>query len=147
MSLSRDALTNSIRPLFDPETMPRGPVEDAVRQWTVAYVRYATSAVAGGAVPSGLIPIGSSGRFSVALDQALRTMWMAALWAGTGLAGTTLLVPPLVPALEAVGAILIASRSPDQALSLIADALHTYTLSITVTLVPPTGTPTVAPLT
>lgn len=147
MSLFKAVLVESIRPLFHPETMPGGAVSDAVRQWITAYVRYAGAAIAGGTTPSGLIPGGSSGRFSAALDQALRTMWMAAAWIGPGLTGTTLLVPPLVPALEAVGSILILSRSPEQALSLIADALHTYTLSITVTVVPPSGTPVIAPLT
>ena len=139
MSLAKAALLESLRPLFQPKTMPSGGVSDAVRQWVSAYIAYAEKATAGGTVPSPLVPGGASGRFSVALDQALRTMWMAAAWTGPGLAGTTLLVPPLVPLLETVGTTLLKSRDQGQALSLISDALHTYTLGITVTVVTPPG--------
>ena len=147
MSLVRDALSNSLRSFFDPKTMPKGGVSETVRQWVTAYAAYGQAAIAGGTLPSPLVPGGADGRFDVALDQALRTMWMGVAWTGPALVGVTLLVPPLVPALEAVGATLLTSRDPAQALSLITDALHTYTLSITVTVTPAAGTPVVVPLT
>jgi hypothetical protein len=53
----------------------------------------------------------------------------------------------LLPFMAAPSATLISSSDPQLAPSLIADALHTYTLSITVTLVPASGTPVIVPLT
>lgn len=147
MSLIKDSLSSSLRPFFDPRTMPRGGVADTVRQWVTAYAVYGQTAIAGGTLPSPLTPGAADGRFSVALDRALRAMWMGVAWIGPALVGSTLLVPPLTPALEGIGAILLSSRDPAQALSLITDALHTYTLSITVTVTPATGTPVVVPLT
>jgi hypothetical protein len=148
VTLDRDTLRQAIVPLFRPTTMPTGPVPDAVRQWVTAYVRYAQGAVAGGTVPSTLVPVpGPSGLFFTSLDSALRTMWTAVAWTGPALIGTTLLVPPLSPALVLVSSQLMQSRDPDLALSLITGALHTYTLSITVSVVPPTGTAVVVPLT
>lgn len=119
--------------------MPKGGVLDAVKEWTTAYAKYGKSAIAGGTLPSPLEPSGASGRFSDALDFALRKMWMGVAWTGPALVGTTLLVPPLSPILETLAKTLLKSRDPAQALSLIADTLHTYTLSITVTVTPPTG--------
>lgn len=147
MSLTKSVLRDSLRPFFDPKTMPTGGVANAVRQWVAAYAVYGQSAIAGGAIPSPLVPVGAAGRFSDAFDQALRNMWMGVAWTGPALVGVTLLVPPLTPILESVGTVLLKSRDPGQALSLITDALHTYTLSITVTVTPATGTPVVVPLT
>ncbi len=123
-------------------------MSDVIRMWSQAYCRYAQAAVAGGTLPAGLIPQATDGPdFFTALDQSLRTVWMAVAWAGPGLVGTTLLVPPLLPFLLGPSATLFTSPDPQLALSLIADALHTYTLSITVTVVPATGTPLIVPLT
>jgi hypothetical protein len=148
VTLDPKKLKDAISPLFRPKTMPTGGVPQAVRDWLAAYVRYGQDAVAGGTAPAALLaPIpGPDGRFADSLDSALRTMWTAVTWVGPGLTGTTLLVPPLAPILEGVAAVLIKSRDPEQALSLITNALHTYTLSITVTVVPPSGTPATVPL-
>ncbi len=128
--------------------MPVGPIPLAVGDWVTAYARYAKDAVAGGTKPTALVPApGPNGSFFDSLDASLRAMWMAVAWVGPSLVGTTLLVPPLAPLLLVAAGTIIKSRDPDLALSLITDALHTYTLSITVTVVPPSGTATVAPLT
>lgn len=135
MTLSRDLLVSSIRPFFIPATMPKGDVASVVKQWASAYSSYAIQAMAGPAgIGSPLVVSGASGRFSAALDSSLRSMWMAASWVGPAVVGVTLLVPPLVPTLESLGSSLITVRDPERALSAIADALHTYTLGITVTL-------------
>jgi len=126
--------------------MPRSSAE-AVRLWAQAYASYAKSAVAGGTVPTALAPIPTAGPFFDALDQTLRAMWTAVAWAGPGLAGTTTLVPLLSPALRAVGQSQLRNTDPERALSAIADALHTYTLGIAVTVVTPAGVPSVVPVT
>lgn len=142
------SLRDSLSPLFRPQTMPTGPVPTAVRQWVAAYSKYAQDAIAGGTKPSPFVVApGPMDRFSNSLDAALRVMWTGVAWTGPSLVGTTLLVPPLAPILEGVAASLIRSRDPELALSLITDALHTYTLGITVSVVPPSGTPVIAPLT
>lgn len=148
MTLNPSVLKDAISPLFKPSGMPTGQVPDAVRQWVTAYTKYGKDAIAGGTLPSALSPVaGPAGKFFDSLDAALRVMWTAVAWTGPSLVGTTLLVPPLSPILAPVASLLIKSRDPELALTLITDALHTYTLSITVSVVPPTGTPVVAPLT
>lgn len=148
MTLDPKKLRDSISPLFKPKTMPKGKVPQAVLDWLTAYARYGNDAVAGGTLPTPLAPApGPDGKFFDSLDAALRTMWTAVAWSGPPGTGVILLVPPLGPILESVSKVLIKSRDPDQALSLITDALHTYTLSITVTVTPPTGTPVTVPLT
>lgn len=147
MTLSPTVLKDALSPFFKPSGMPTGAVPDAVRQWVTAYAKYGKDAVAGGTLPAALVPVaGPPGTFFESLDVALRTMWMAVAWAAPPLVGTTLLVPPLSPILTPVASLLIKSRDAGQALSLITDALHTYTLSITVNVVPPTGSPVIAPL-
>lgn len=146
MSLQLSVLRSGLRPLFDPATMPTSAA-DAIVRWAQAYIPYASAAVAGGAVPALLSPVPAGGPFYQALDDSFRTMWMATPWTGPGLVGTTAAVPSLAPLLEANRARLVQSRDPELALSLIADALHTYTLSITVSVVPPSGTPAIVPLT
>lgn len=147
--LSPAALRSSLADLFRPESMPAGDVKSAVAGWISRYAVYAQSANAGPAILTAPLvapaPVGSD--FVSALDSSLRAMWMAAVWAGPGVVGTTAVVPPVGPSLLANSGILIDSSDPQQAVSLIADSIHTYTLSITVTLVPVTGTPTVVPLT
>lgn len=120
--------------------MPTGPVPLAVQQWVSAYARYGQSAIAGGTVPSILVPpSGPPGRFFESIDAAMRSMWMATAWIGPGLVGTTLFIPSLVPMLAAVSSQLIRSRDSDLALSLITEVLHTYTSGITVSVVTPSG--------
>lgn len=128
--------------------MPRGDLRGCVLAWTTAYVTYAAGAIAGGLLPAAIVPVGADGPdFFTALDSALRQMWMAVAWASPGLTGVTTVVPPLQPLLAAPSATLFASSDPQLAPTLIADALHTYTLSIVVTVTPATGTPYPAPLT
>lgn len=147
MTLDPSTLKEGLRPLFDPSGMPRGPVPDAVFTWITAYCGYAQSASAGGTVPATLVPLrGPIGTFADSLDSALRVMWGAVAWTGPGLIGKTLLVPPLQGFLSPVSARLIGSRDPSLALSLITDALHTYTLSITVAVVTPSGVTVTVPL-
>lgn len=126
--------------------MPKSALE-AIDSWAKAYASYAQSAIAGGTLPAALAPAAVPGKFFDALDQTLKAMWMATAWAGPGLTGTTAVVPPLSPALEAVGKSQLNNRDPEKALSAIADALHTYTLGITVTVVTAAGVASVAPLT
>jgi hypothetical protein len=143
VTLDPRKLRDSLDHLFRPKTMPKGPVPQAVLDWLTAYAKYGNDAVAGGTLPSPLVPIpGPGGKFFDSLDSALRSMWSAVAWTGPTGTGVTLLVPPLGPSLNAVSGVLLKSRDSEQALSLITDALHTYTLSITVVVTPPTGTPT-----
>ena len=148
MTLDPGKLRDAIAPLFKPKTMPKGPVPQAVLDWLAAYAKYGNDAVAGGTLPTPLLPVpGPDGKFFDSLDSALRNMWTAVVWSSPTGTGVTLLVPPLAPFLVVASGVLIKSRDPEQALSLITDALHTYTLSITVTVTPPTGTPVPFPLT
>jgi hypothetical protein len=142
--LSPLRLRDSIRPFYDPKTMPTG---DVVLAWVRAYVVYANDALAGAtklAVP--LVPQGASGNFPVAIDMALRSTWLAASWVGPGLTGKTTLVPPFVPFLLQHASTLIANRDAEAALAAIAQSIHTYTLSITVTVVTAAGAASVVPL-
>lgn len=144
MTLDPQVLRTALAPLFDPSGMPTG---DPVAAWTQAYVKYAAAAIAGGTAPTTLEAGTATGPdFFTALDLALRTMWTAVAWVGPGLTGTTLLVPPLQPLIVPSAPAIIASSDPQVALSLIVAGLHTYTLSITVTVVPASGTPSVVPL-
>lgn len=146
MTVSADALRSALRPLFSPSGMP-GSAAAAIDSWAKAYASYAKSAIAGGTVPAVLSPVPVPGRFFDAIDQTLGSMWMGVPWAGPGLIGATSVVPPLSPVLQAVGIGLLADRNPERALSAIADALHTYTLGITVTVVTAAGVSSVAPVT
>lgn len=146
MPLSPQRLRAALSPLFQDGTMPQaGP--DAVARWGRAYATYAQDALAGGTLPGPLVPQPVSGEFLQALDASLRAMWMAAVWTGPGLAGTTAVVPALVPYLLSHAGQLNRSFDRELALSLITEAVHTYTLSITVSVVPPSGTPSIVPLT
>jgi hypothetical protein len=146
VTVSADVLKSALRPLFSPSGMPKSALE-ALDLWAKAYASYAQSAIAGGTFPAPLVPSAVSGPFFDALDQALRVMWMATAWAGPGLGGTTAVVPPLSLVLIAVGAGQLRNRDPEKALSAIVDALHTYTLGITVTVVTAAGAASVAPIT
>jgi hypothetical protein len=106
-----------------------------------AYVSYAQSAIAGPVTLASLQP-SASGPFSYdALDEALRTMWTAAVWVGPGVTAVTTIVPPVQPYLLAIAPPLLVSFDVEQAPTLIAEALHTYTLNVVVTVTPATGTP------
>ncbi len=137
--LSKQALEDAIRPLFQPDTMPK---DDAVGHWVRAYASYAQAAVAGvAALAAPLSAQSAAGPFPAAFDAALRTMWMSAAWVGPGVTATTSVVPPVLPFFAAAIPVLMATYDRAQAPTLIAEALHTYTLSITVSVVPASGTP------
>lgn len=145
MPLTSAALRQAIRPLFDQASMPSS---DAVGAWCRVYAPYVRDVIAGPVTLSApLTPGSGSGTFFDALDAALRTMWTSAAWVGPGVTAVTTLVPPLQPLLLALSPTLLASFDPEQAASLIAEALHTYTLSIVVTVTPASGTPFIANLT
>lgn len=146
MTVSADVLKSGIRPFFSPGGMPKSALE-AIKSWSQAYAAYAQSALAGGVVPAALAPVPVPGKFFDALDQTLKAMWMAAAWAGPALVGVTAVVPPLAPVLQAVGTSQLKNRDPEKALSAIADALHTYTLGIMVTVTTAAGVSSVAPVT
>lgn len=146
MTVSLEALKSGIRPFFRAGSMPKS-AGDAVRLWAQAYCGYAQAAVAGGVIPATLSPVPAAGKFFDALEQTLTAMWMSVAWVGPGLVGKTTTVPPLVSELQRVGRDQVKSRDPDKALSAIADALHTYTLGIAVTITAPSGASSVAPLT
>lgn len=148
MTLDPVTLRDSIASFFDSRTMPTGPVPSVVQQWATAYAKYGIAANAGPTLPISLIaPPGPVDQFSASLDSALRAMWMSVAWVGPSLIGTTLIVPPLNPILDAVSTQLIKSRDRELALSLITNALHTYTLGITVSIVSPIGATVIATLT
>ncbi len=145
MPLSVQTLKQSLRPLFQPDTMPS---KDVIGAWCKAYAPYASVATAGVvALPAGLVPSTASGEFFSALDTAFRTMWMSAAWVGPGVTAVTSVVPPLQPFLAALAPTLLTSYNREQGLSLIAEAIHTYTLSIVVAVTPPSGTPVPTKLT
>lgn len=144
--LSRDVLKQGLSPLFDSRTMPRGGVPDAISFFLRGYVPYAQQATALGTLPSPLIAEPQDGDYLTALDSSLRAMWMAVAWAGPGLVGTTAVVPPIQPFLTAIAPVIIGVTDADRSLSLIVEAVHTYTLSITVAVTPPSGTPAIVPL-
>lgn len=138
-------LRSTMRPIFEPATMP---ADDPVRSWCTAYATYAQTAFAGTLLLAGpLTVVSSGGPFYDALDTSLRTMWMSARWIGPGLTGMTSIVPSVKPFLAAVAPSLLASYDRELAPTLIAEALHTYTLSIIVSVVPPVGSPFPVPLT
>lgn len=142
--LSLDGLKASMRHLFTAGSMPAG---DAVGAWIRSYTPYAQAALAGGTVPTApLVAPPASGDFLTALDGALRGMWMSVAWAGPGLIGKTAVVPPVQPFITANFGELLGSRDPERALAAIAQSIHTYTLSITVTVVTATGAATVVTL-
>lgn len=143
--LSKSTLEQSLRPLFDPPTMPR---EDVVGAWCRAIIPYAQAAIAGPvALVAPLSPVSLNGDFLSSLDVALRTMWTSAVWAGPAVTAVTTLVPPVAPFVMASAPVLIVNSDPELGRKLIAEAIHTYTLSIVVTVTPATGTPFAVPLT
>ena len=146
MPLDQGQLRDSLKPLFQPGSMPTA---DAVGAWARAYIPYASQAIAGAlklVTPLSPVP-GAGADFFEAIDQSFRAMWMATGWAGPAVVGAVTIVPPLGPYLKAYSAILLTSFDRELALSSIAVALHTYTLSIIVTATPATGTPFPVPLT
>jgi hypothetical protein len=125
--------------------MPNSALE-AIDSWAKAYASYAQSAIAGGTVPIALAPVAVQGPFFEALDQTLKAMWMASAWIGPGLTGVVSAVPVLSPVLRVVGTSQLKNRDPEAALSEIADALHTYTLGVAVTITTAAGVSSVVPL-
>lgn len=120
------------------------PGTDPLGAWMTAYVTYAQAAVAGPVTLAAPLTT-VSGPFTYdVLDSALRTMWTAAVWVGPGVSAVTTAVPPVQPFLQALAPSLLSSFDVELAPTLIAEALHTYTLSIVVTVTPATGTPFVA---
>lgn len=142
--LSPLRLRDALRPLYTPGTMP---ADDPVLEWVEAYARYANDALAGPTkLASPLITQGTAGDFLTALDMALRTAWMKAAWVGPGLVGVTTLVPPIGPFLLQNAPALLSSYDREAALAAIAQSIHTYTLSITVTVTTASGVSTVVTL-
>jgi hypothetical protein len=144
--LAAPLIKRAIAPLFTKDGMPS---EDPIGKWCTAYADAVKTVLAGPVkLAAGLVPQhGGGDGFFGKLDAAFRTMWMSAVWVGPGVTAVTTVVPPLQPFLLALTPALITSFDRDIAPSLIAEALHTYTLSITVTVTPPTGTPFIVPLT
>ncbi len=145
--LIKSELRQALRPLFEPGTMPSA---DTVGAWCRAYATYAQKAMAmAGAVvlAAPLVPSSAPGQFYTALDIALRNMWMTAIWVGPGVAAVTAIVPSVIPFLTALAPALGSTFDRELAPTLIAEALHTYTLSIIVSVIPPTGSPIPTPLT
>lgn len=139
--LSPDQLSESLRPLFTPGTMPVGSPIDV---WARAYVGYAQDATAGPALlTSPLVLPPASGDFLSGLDEVLRGTWMSAIWAGPGVTGVTSIVPGLAPFFMESSGILVGSLDRELALTAIVKSIHTYTLSITVVLTSATGVATV----
>lgn len=143
--LIKSELRQALRPLFEPGTMPSAnPVGD----WCKAYATYAQKAMAGVvALAAPLVPSSAPGQFHAAFDAALRKMWMTAVWVGPGVTAVTAVVPPVIPFLVALAPALNSTFDRELAPTLIAEALHTYTLSIVVSVIPPTGSPVPTPLT
>jgi hypothetical protein len=143
--LSRASLRQGIRSLFEPGTMPS---DDVAGPWCSAYASYAVGALAGPVTLVGsLVPVSGKGPFFDILDSSFRAMWMSAVWAGPGVTAITTVVPPLQPSLQALIPQLMTSFDRELGPSLIAEAIHTYTLSIIVTVTPATGTPFTVTLT
>jgi hypothetical protein len=144
--LAPPLIRQAIAPLFKQDGMPS---DDPVGKWCSAYADAVKAVIAGPVkLAAGLVPQHGGGPgFFVLLDTAFRTMWMSAAWVGPGVTAVTAVVPPLIPFLTALSPALMVSFDSELAPSLIAEALHTYTLSITVTITPPTGTPFIVPLT
>jgi hypothetical protein len=146
--LTPSALLPGLSPLFDQQTMPRASVQDAVTRWMQAYVPYAQSVLAGVMLPTApLSSIVQEGDFLTSLDSTLRTMWMSVVWAGPGATGTTLFVPPIQPYFASAATQLSNSPSPQLGLQVLVAMLHSYTLAITVNLIPASGPPVIVPLT
>lgn len=135
LSLSR--LKTALLPLYVPATMPKS---DAIGAWARAYATYASDVVAGPTKPaSPPVPPPASGDFLTGLDGVIRSMWMTVAWVGPGVTGVTALVPDIRPVLL-VNSTRMAERLDQQAaLDAIAQSIHTYTLSITVTVTTAAG--------
>ncbi len=145
--LIQSALLPGLSPLFDPQTMPSSTAQDAVGKWVQAYVPYAQAAHAAVVIPSApLAPVVQAGDYLTSLDATLRAMWMSVIWAGPGATGTTLFVPPLQPFFASAAAQLINSSDSQLGLQVLSSALHSYTLAITVNVIPASGVPVIVPL-
>lgn len=141
MSLQVSNLRQSLGSLFDQSTMPNDQAT-AVQRWASAYALYAQKAQAGPLILSGpLRTVVAPGTFIESLDGTLRTAWATATWLGPGATGITAAVPPLRAYLTPLTTSLISSYDRDLAPTLIAEALHTYTMNVVVTVTPLTGTP------
>jgi hypothetical protein len=143
--LAKSELKQAMQHLFDPASMP---ADNSVADWCRSYAKYAQKAMAGAVVlASPLVPQSSAGKFLPSLDVALKAMWMSAVWVGPGVTAVTSVVPSVQPFLAGLAPVLVTSFDRGLAATLIADALHTYTLSIVVSVIPPTGTPILITLT
>lgn len=144
MPLTSAALRGAISSLFEQGTMP---YDDAIFSWIKAYSSYTDGVIAGPVLLATPLVPSAHGEFSFdALDAALRSLWMSAVWVGPGVVAVTSLVPPVQPFLAALTTTLNASFDRDLAPTLLSEALHTYTLSIAVTVTPATGTPFIVTL-
>jgi hypothetical protein len=118
------------------------PTFDPLGDWIRAYSQYASVGVAGPAVLAVPLTSAAVGQFTIqGFSRALMEMWTAAVWVGPGVTAVTSVVPPFEPLLIALTPTLNVSYDPELAPTLIAKALHTYTLSVVVTVTPATGIP------
>lgn len=139
MPLSAADLRRIMKPLFEPQTMD---TSDPLGAWVRAYSKYASRGVAGPVALATPLTSALSGPFTIStFSTAVTQMWTNAAWTGPGVTAVTTLIPPLDPILLSLAPTLVASYDPELAPTLIAEALHTYTLSVVVTVTPATGTP------
>ena len=146
--------------LFTPSGFPANP-DKAATELSGIYNQYAQSATAGGTLPSftggeverlksALFPVLRSPRTSTAPKMArawasgLSRFWLspAVQFAGGSGTGVVTLFPGQPSLISALTVIFQNNRnSAGRAASTIASALHTATLTVTVLITPPTGTP------
>jgi hypothetical protein len=130
--------------------MPGGSAADAARRWLAAYIDYARAAVAGpvavsftsdAAALASSVPPGS---FFAGLDSAASRLWTGAVWAGPGFTGASAPTTPLSELIAAASRAVAGSHDPDFALGRFTDALHSYTLAVSVVVTSAAGATSLA---
>lgn len=142
MPLDDRALEQDILRITSPQNGPKTLLE-AAALWSLAYHKYASGALAGGMVPTGLVRLtiqtallGGAADFFVALDSGLTAYWTPVAWATAGFTGVTATAVGLLAIIRPVGATLASDPgvTPEVAAKRLASALHTYTKAVTVTM-------------
>jgi len=150
MALDKNIIVNGIKNLQ--ASNPKNTA-DAAKGWSKFLYDYATGGMAGVCVPTfpsqpatlekALKGIMDSKTFLVLLGTNLAVMWMAAVWAGPSFTGVT--AAAVGPSLDGVLA-AIPPNAPEPEKK-IADAIHNWTKTITVTLTnTASGATSVAPV-
>lgn len=151
MGLARGLLEGLLSPIVTPGTMPTSQAL-AADAWASAYHAYSGLAVAAPVFPafpsSDVIAAqAGSGDFFDGFSHGLVAYWASTVWTGPGFVGKTVGMGPVTDLLLSLSLVSVRKISPAEVAQRLSEALHTYTMGLSVLVTSVTsGATTVVPI-